>query len=65
MGNPLIVAALNMQLRRPDSVLGIGARFRQPAGLSAAAVRTHTTVLFAVEILDIVAGIVSGTRPGL
>lgn len=64
MGNPLIVAALNMQSPRPDSVLGIGARVRRPAGLCVG-VRSHTTALFAAEISGIVAGIVSGTRPGL
>ena len=64
IGNPLIAAALNMQSPRPDSVLGIGARLRRPAGLCAG-VGSHMTALFAAEISGIVAGIVSGTRPGL
>lgn len=64
-GNQLIVAALNMQLPRPDSVLGIGERLRRPAGLCAVGARSHTVALIAVEISNIVAGMVRGTWLGL
>jgi hypothetical protein len=65
MGNPLIVVALYMQLPPPDSVLGIGEQLRRPAGLCVVAVTSHTVVLFVAEILNIAAGMVRGTWPGL
>ena len=64
-GNQLTVAALNMQLPRPDSVLGIGERLLRPAGLCVVEVRSHTAALFAAEISNIVAGMVRGTWLGL